>query len=122
MCVIDGIEMYVARLAGTKEGFVVKRMPNTGSHHAPDCPHYEPQPESSGLGQLLGSAISEDPATGETNLKLDFSMSKIAGRSAMPTAGGDSDSVASSDGIASIDGSHSHTGPDTSDTSGCRPL
>ena len=91
-----GVEMYVARLAGTNEGFIVKRMPNTGSHHAPDCPSYEPPPESSGLGQVLGSAIAEDPATGETTLKLDFSMSKIAGRSAMPTAGGDSDSVSTS--------------------------
>ena len=90
-----GIEMYVARLAGPSEDFIVKRMPNTGSHHATDCPSYEPPPESSGLGQVLGSAITEDPATGETILKLDFSMSKIAGRSAMPTAGGDSDSVAS---------------------------
>ncbi len=90
-----GVEMYVARLAGTSEGFIVKRMPNTGSHHAPDCPSYEPPPESSGLGQVLGSAITEDPATGETTLKLDFSMSKIAGRSAMPTAAGDTDSVAS---------------------------
>ena len=88
--------MYVARLAGTNEGFIVKRMPNTGSHHAPDCPSYEPPAESSGLGQVLGSAITEDPTTGETTLKLDFSMSKIAGRSAMPTAGGDSDSVVSS--------------------------
>ena len=88
--------MYVARLAGVSEGFIVKRMPNTGSHHAPDCPSYEPPPESSGLGQVLGSAISEDPATGETTLKLDFSMSKIAGRSATPTAGGGSDSVVSS--------------------------
>ena len=96
MCLVDGVEMYVARLAGTNEGFIVKRMPNTGSHHAPDCPSYEPPPESSGLGQVLGSAITEDPATGETTLKFDFSMSKIAGRSAMPTAGGDSDSVASS--------------------------
>ena len=95
MCLVDGVEMYVARLAGTNEGFIVKRMPNTGSHHAPDCPSYEPPPESSGLGQVLGSAITEDPSTGETTLKLDFSMSKIAGRSAMPSAGGDSDSVAS---------------------------
>ena len=37
-----GVEMYVARLAGTNEGLIVKRMPNTGSHHAPDCPSYEP--------------------------------------------------------------------------------
>jgi Protein of unknown function (DUF1173) len=96
MCLVNGVEMYVARLAGKNEGFIVKRMPNTGSHHAPDCPSYEPPPEASGLGQVLGSAITEDAATGETTLKLGFSMSKIAGRSAMPTASGDSDSVASS--------------------------
>jgi hypothetical protein len=96
MCLVDGVEMYVARLAGTNEGYIVKRMPNTGSHHAPDCPSYEPPPESSGLGQVLGSAITEDPVTGETTLKLDFSMSKIAGRPAMPAVGGDGESVASS--------------------------
>ena len=93
MCLVEGVEMYVARLG---DGYIVKRMPDTGSHHAPDCPSYEPPAESSGLGQVLGSAITEDPTTGETTLKLDFSMSKIAGRTAMPTAGGDSDSVASS--------------------------
>lgn len=87
--------MYVARLAGTNDGFIVKRMPNTGSHHAPDCPSYEPPAESSGLGQVLGSAITEDPTTGETTLKLDFSMSKLAGRSSMPTTGGDSGSATS---------------------------
>ncbi len=93
MCLVEGIEMYVARLG---DGYIVKRMPDTGSHHAPDCPSYEPPAECSGLGQVLGSAITEDPATGETTLKLDFSMSKISGRTAMPTAGRDSDSVASS--------------------------
>jgi hypothetical protein len=91
-----GIEMYLARLAGTHAGFIVKRMPNTGSHHAPSCPSFEPPAESSGLGQVLGSAITEDPATGRTTLKLDFPLSKIAGRSVMPSAGGDSDSVTSS--------------------------
>jgi hypothetical protein len=95
LCLVDGVEMYVARLAGLSGGYIVKRMPDTGSHHAPDCPSYEPPPEVSGLGQVLGSAITEDPATGETTLKLDFAMSKVAGRSTMPTAGGDSDSVAS---------------------------
>ncbi len=93
MCLVEGIEMYVARLG---DGYIVKRMPDTGSQHAPGCPSYEPPSESSGLGQVLGSAITEDPTTGETTLKLDFSMSKISGRTAMPTAGGDSDSVASS--------------------------
>lgn len=95
LCLVGGIEMYVARLAGASEVYVVKRMPDTGSHHAPDCPSYEPPPEVSGLGQVLGSAISEDPATGETTLKLDFAMSKIAGRSGTPTIDGESDSVAS---------------------------
>ncbi len=95
MCVVGGVEMYVARLSRANEGFIVKRMPNTGSHHATDCPSYEPPPESSGLGQVLGSAITEDPATGETILRLGFSMSKITGRSAMPTASGESDSVVS---------------------------
>ena len=93
LCLRDGIEMYVSRLG---DGFIVKRMPSTGSQHAPDCPSYEPPPEFSGLGQVLGSAITEDLTTGETTLKLDFSMSNLSGRSAMPTAGGDSDSVASS--------------------------
>ena len=90
MCLVEGIEMYVAQLG---EGFIVKRMPNTGSHHMPDCPSYEPPAEFSGLGQVLGSAITEDLATGETTLKLDFSMSRIAGRSALTVARGASDSV-----------------------------
>ena len=88
----QGVEMYVARLG---DGYIVKRMPDTGSHHAPDCPSYEPPPDFSGLGQVLGSAITEDPATGETTLKLDFPLTKMPGRSQMPPAGGDSDSVAS---------------------------
>ncbi|MBX9792931.1 MAG: DUF1173 domain-containing protein [Burkholderiaceae bacterium] len=86
-----GVEMYVARLG---DGFIVKRMPNTGCRHAPDCPSYEPPAEFSGLGQVLGSAIVEDPATGETTLKLDFSMSRIAGRSSVPVGGSASDRVA----------------------------
>jgi hypothetical protein len=96
MCLVDGVEMYVARLAGSDRGYIVKRMPDTGSHHAPDCPSYEPPAEFSGLGQVLGSAITEDPATGETTLKLDFPLARMPGRSTMPSAGGESDSVSSS--------------------------
>lgn len=92
LCQAEGVEMYVARLG---VGYIVKRMPDTGSHHAPDCPSYEPPAEFSGLGQVLGSAITEDPATGETTLKLDFPLAKMPGRSQMPPAGGDSDSVTS---------------------------
>ncbi len=101
LCLRDGIEMYVARLG---DGFIVKRMPNAGSQHAPDCPSYEPPPEFSGLGQVLGSAISEDPATGETTLKLGFSMSKLGGRSITATHGGASDSVVSDGSKLSLRG------------------
>jgi hypothetical protein len=85
-----GVEMYVAKL---NDGLIVKRMPNTGDQHAPSCPSYAPPADLSGLGLVLGSAITEDPATGATNLKLDFSLTKIAGRSNTPTTGCASDSV-----------------------------
>lgn len=88
----QGVEMYVARLG---DGFIVKRMPDTGSHHAPDCPSYEPPAEFSGLGQVLGSAITEDLATGETTLKLDFPLTKMPGRSTIPPTGAEGDSVSS---------------------------
>ena len=92
MCLVEGVEMYVARLG---DGYIVKRMPDTGSHHAPDCPSYEPPAEFSGLGQVLGSAITEDPATGQTTLKLNFPLTKMSGRSQMPPAGDEGDSVSS---------------------------
>lgn len=94
MCLVEGVEMYVARLAGPNGGYIVKRMPDTGSHHAPDCPSYKPPAEYSGLGQVLGSAVTEEPATGETTLKLDFPLTRMPGRSQMPPAGGDGESVA----------------------------
>ncbi|EHR71205.1 Protein of unknown function (DUF1173) [Burkholderiales bacterium JOSHI_001] len=93
LCKPEGIEMYVARLG---EGFVVKRMPFTGSRHAPDCPSHELPADLSGLGQVLGSAIVEDPATGETTLKLDFPLSKMPGRCTTPAAGDGGDSVSAS--------------------------
>ena len=92
MCLVEGVEMYVARLG---EGYIVKRMPDTGSHHAPACPSYEPPADFSGLGQVLGSAITEDPETGETTLKLDFLLTKMPGRSTIPPTGGEGDSVSS---------------------------
>ena len=95
LCLVKGIEMYVARLW---DGYLIKRMPYTGSHHAPDCPSYEPPAEFSGLGQVLGSAITEDPVNGVTALKLGFSMSKAGARSIDPGSGDGSDSVAT-DGI-----------------------
>ena len=91
LCGPQGIEMYIAKVSGRH---VIKRMPNTGRQHSPACESYEPPPELSGLGQVMGTAIQEDPEEGGlTAIKLDFSLSKVAGR-AKPVAGGsETDSV-----------------------------
>lgn len=86
----EGIEMYVARLMN---GYIVKRMPNTGSRHAVCCPSFEPPAELSGLGQILGSAILENTTTGLTTLRLDFPMTKLPYRSATPASSADSGSA-----------------------------
>jgi len=101
MCLVEGVEMYVARL---DDGYIVKRMPGTGSHHALYCSSYEPPAEFSGLGQVLGSAITEDPATGETTLRLAFPLSKMAGRSTIPPTGSEGDSVSSTGTTLSLRG------------------
>ena len=101
LCLVEGVEMYVARLG---DGYIVKRMPDKGSLHAPDCPSYEPPAEFSGLGQVLGTAITEDPTTGETTLKLGFPMSKVGGRSTMPAPGVPGDSVATAGAKLSLRG------------------
>lgn len=106
MCQPDGTgaTMYVSRLAGSTASYIVKRMPESGSRHAPCCPSYEPPAGVSGLGQVLGQAITEDPATGETTLKLDFTLSRLPGRSPLPTAAGESDSVGTSGARLSLRG------------------
>ncbi|MBC7378324.1 MAG: DUF1173 family protein [Burkholderiaceae bacterium] len=58
----------------------------------------------SGLTPLLGTAITEGPETGETTLKLGFSMAKIGGRSTLSSAGTAGDSVASEGSKLSLRG------------------
>lgn len=77
MCRPGGIETYVAKL---NDGYVVKRMPETGGLHAPSCPHFGLAAEAFGPRALLGTAIREDPTTGLTTLKLDFSLSRSSRR------------------------------------------
>ena len=72
-------EMYLAQ---GPSGILVKRMPNSGDWHAADCVSYEPPAELSGLGDVLGSAIREDPDTGSTALRFGFSLSKGRTRAA----------------------------------------
>lgn len=90
MCLNPGIEMYVAKISGK---FFVKRMPDTGGSHAVSCDSYEPPQELSGLGQVAGTAIVENPDQGTTALKLDFSLTKSGSRAAPVKGAGESDTV-----------------------------
>lgn len=90
LCRAPGIPMYIAQVAGRQ---IVKRMPDTGGEHSPACDSYEPPAELSGLGQVLGTAIQEDPDAGTTALKLDFALTKTAGRASPVPSGGESDTV-----------------------------
>ena len=66
--------MYIARHAE----YVVKRMPDTGHQHHPTCPSFEPEPWTSGLGELLGEAIIEHSAD-QVEVRTDFAMSRMPG-------------------------------------------
>lgn len=86
----DGPPMYVAKI---EERFVLKRMPGTGAMHAGTCESFEPPAELTGLGDVIGSAIQLDPESGNTNLKLDFSLKKVPGRAPPSASGVDADTV-----------------------------
>ncbi|WP_444928320.1 DUF1173 family protein (plasmid) [Microbulbifer sp. TRSA002] len=76
LCSSPGFPMYIARTSDNS--YVLKRMPNSGQQHHPDCESYEIPTELSGRGAVENKAISEDQETGLTNLKLDFSLSKVS--------------------------------------------
>jgi Protein of unknown function (DUF1173) len=90
VCRKPGVEMYIAKVFGK---FLIKRMPDSGGNHASTCDSYEPPPQLSGLGQVMGTAIQEDPEKGTTTLKLDFSLLKRASRAAPIASGRETDSV-----------------------------
>ena len=69
--------MYIANYNGE---FLIKRMPNTGHEHSLQCDSFEPPAEISGLSDVVGTAIQEDPTTGEICLKLEFSLKKGPGK------------------------------------------
>ena len=72
LCTAGGVAMYIARMA--PERYIIKRMPDTGMLHAPNCPSYLPPEVLSGLGQVLHGAIEESVDTGLTVLRLGFRM------------------------------------------------
>lgn len=90
VCTRPPVPMYVAKI---NDHYVVKRMPNSGAKHAVTCDSYDPPAALSGLGDVSGSAIQEDPDAGVTNLKLDFALSKTGARAAPVSTGAESASV-----------------------------
>jgi len=94
MCRPRGVEaaMYIAAVKGAH---VVKRMPLSGALHASHCEHYEAPPELSGLGQVVGHAIREDPEAEITTLTLDFALSRGPSRTPAASATAERESVRS---------------------------
>lgn len=89
LCQPAGVEMYLARF---EQRILIKRMPDTGCNHAPECEHFEAPASLSGLGDVLGKAI-EEREDGSAILKLGFSLSR-SGAHLAPTPGGEpSDTV-----------------------------
>lgn len=88
------VELYVAKITN-RAAYELRRMPNAGASHASDCAHYEPPLGLSGLAQVQGHAILEDDQTELVELKLDFALSKIAGRTPPPPKETLADSVKS---------------------------
>ena len=93
LCKAPPVPMYIAAWEGRH---LIKRMPGTGDLHAATCDSYEPPPELSGLGQVAGTAIRDDPATpGITTLRLDFALSKSPGKAPPATSAAVHDTVKS---------------------------
>jgi hypothetical protein len=76
-CKPGGVNMYISKVAGQ---YLVKRMPDSGPDHEVMCESYDPPPELSGYGEVLGSAIKEDAETGITTLRFDFALQKTGSR------------------------------------------
>ena len=77
LCLQPAVPMYIAH---ANDDYILKRMPNSGSRHHPDCGSFDPPAELSGLGEVAGSAIQEDTESGITTLKLDFTLAKMGKR------------------------------------------
>ena len=73
--VYESQQLYVAR----HRQYVVKRTQDTGKQHRPDCSSYEPDPQKSGLGELMAEAVLEREA-GQVELRADFPRTRAGGR------------------------------------------
>ncbi len=92
MCMPDGVAMVVFKRDGM---FGVRRMPDGGETHSPQCDSYEPPSQLSGLGQVLGHAIKENAEDGTATLNLAFALTKRGNRPPPPGSGVGSDVIKS---------------------------
>ncbi|MDP3908306.1 DUF1173 domain-containing protein [Novosphingobium sp.] len=76
--------------------YVLARWPGSGARHATACDHYEAPDYLTGMGQVRGSAILDDEASGETALKLGFPLSRGGARLAPAALTNDKPTVKSS--------------------------
>lgn len=83
LCRPGGVTMYVARIETDR--FVIKRMPDSGPAHAHHCPSCLPPEALSGLGQVLGQAITVETDSGLTAIRLGFRLSRTGGAGASPS-------------------------------------
>ena len=79
LCRRDGVPMYIAHY----QQYVVKRLPETGDRHHPTCPSYEPPPNQSGLGEVLGEAVIERTPD-RVEVRLEFPLTRRIGRPVLP--------------------------------------
>ena len=99
MCVPKGVEMYISRFSK----YVVKRMPDTGHLHAPECESFEVQDAETGRGLHAGDAIQR-LENGRLKIRLGFPLTRYEGK-AVPHgigAGGTVDAVQGSRGSLTI--------------------
>jgi Protein of unknown function (DUF1173) len=89
LCREPAIAMYIAHIG---ENYYLKRLPNTGVSHAPECDRYEMPVALSGKSEVLGQAIVEDTAANTAAIKLDFSLTNGKSRVA-PQAGAEKATV-----------------------------
>lgn len=86
----DKALLYIAKYDGA---YYLKRMPLTAAQHAPRCEHYEPPMQLSGLAQVHGSAVKDDPKTEITTLSLDFPLTRGAARAPVVAGAAEHESV-----------------------------
>jgi hypothetical protein len=72
-CLDGGVETYVARTPGGR--YIIKRLPNSGPRHHPDCDSYEPPQWLSGRNSIT----REEDAAGATVLRLGFPLRRDKG-------------------------------------------